>query len=187
MNIRLDVKNMVCNRCIKVVRDELIKHEIDFVRIDLGAIFFDKAISQEDYLNIVNILEKEGLELIEDRDSKVVNQIKTIIIEKIHYQYEKAEHQKISAYLPLKIKMEYTQLSKIFSKTEGRTIENYVIAQKVEKAKELLVYDEMTLSEISYLLNYSSPQHLSRQFKKVTGLTPSEFKKIGERKKLDTI
>lgn len=181
------VKNMVCDRCIKVVRGELMKYNIDFVRIDLGMIYFDHVISAKEKETLMHILKNEGLELLEDREAKIVNQIKSLIIENIHHEKEKPKYQNFSDFLSSKMGIRYAKISALFSITEKRSIENYVIAQKIERAKELLVYNELTLSEISYNLDYSSPQHLSRQFKQVTGLTPTEFKKIGKREKLDTI
>lgn len=181
------VKNMVCNRCIKVVREELNKNKIEFVKVALGKIYFTHHLDSQNKKNIEKILKKEGFELLEDRESKLINQIKSLILSNIHHQQEKSIEQNFSDFLAASLGVEYSQLSKLFSNTEGRSIENYIIAQKIERAKELLIYDELTLSQISYELNYSSPQHLSRQFKQVTGLTPTIFKKIGKRKKLDTI
>ena len=181
------VKNMVCNRCIKVVREELIRNNIDFNHVDLGTIHFDKEISEKEKEKLKIILENEGFELVEDKDAIIVKKIKTIIVQLIHHGKERPAYQNFSEFISLELGMEYSQLSKLFSDIEGNTIEHYIIEQRIERAKELIVYDELTISEISYLLNYSSPQHLSRQFKQITGLTPSVFKSIRERKKLDTI
>ncbi|MGE5944625.1 MAG: helix-turn-helix domain-containing protein, partial [Flavobacteriales bacterium] len=117
----------------------------------------------------------------------IVNSIKTLVVQVVHYEKEKPIHQNFSEFLSTEIGIEYSQLSKLFSEIEGKTIEHFIIEQRIERVKELLIYDELTLSEISYELSYSSPQHLSKQFKQVTGLTPSEFKNIRTRKKLDTI
>ncbi len=178
---------MVCNRCIKVVREELVRHHIDFVRVDLGNIYFDHLVSVEDKNTLKRILKKEGFELIEDREVKIVNHVKALIIESIHHGKEKSISQNFSEYLASNTGVGYSYMSKLFSNIERRTIQNYIIAHKIERAKELLMYNELTLSQISYELNYSSPQHLSRQFKQVTGLTPTDFKEIGGRKKIDTI
>ncbi len=183
----LEVKNMVCNRCIKVIKNELNNNGFEIESIELGKIVFETSISEEDRIKIENILMKEGFELLEDRESKIINQVKTLIINHVHYGREKPYHQNFSDFLSSNIGIDYSAISKLFSIIEGRTIENYIIEQKIERTKELLVYNELTISEISYDLGYSSPQHLSRQFKQVTGMTPTVFKKIGMRKKLDTI
>ncbi len=183
----LSVKNMVCGRCIKVITEELTKHNFEFESIELGKIHFKKPVTGKEKEEIEKILKKEGFELLEAKEEKIINQIKTLIIEHVHYGREKPYYQNFSEFLALNTGMEYSNLSKLFSITERKTIENYIIEQKIERVKELLVYNELTLSEISYDLEYSSPQHLSRQFKQVTGMTPTEFKKIGIRKKLDTI
>jgi AraC-like DNA-binding protein len=186
-NIEIAVKNMVCNRCIKVVKEELLKHKIDFNDVDLGSIYFNRDISEKEKERLKAILEKEGFELVEDKESVIVKTIKTIIVQLIHHGKQKPENQKISEYIASEIGMDYSQLSKLFSEIEGNTIEHYIIEQRIERAKELIVYNELTLSQISYQLNYSSPQHLSKQFKQITGMTPSVFKSIRTRKKLDTI
>ncbi len=185
--IKIAIKNMVCNRCVKVIKDELQKNNIDFVQVELGKIEFNSEVFKTHKEKLKTILEKEGFELIEDYEAIIINQTKSLIIKIIHYKKEKPAYQNFSNFLSENIKVEYSYLSKLFSEIERKTIEHYIIEQKIERAKELLTYNELTLSEISYDLNYSSPQHLSRQFKKVTGLTPTAFKKIGERKKLDTI
>jgi AraC-like DNA-binding protein len=130
-----------------------------------------------------------GFELIDDKKGQLIDDIKTIIIELIHYQREIDEHINFSDYISKEVGYDYSYLSNLFSIVEGTTIEKYIIHQKIEKAKELLVYDELTLSEISWQPGYSSVQHLSRQFKKTTGLTPSHFKKVKEnrRKPLDKV
>ncbi len=185
--IELVVKNMVCSRCIKVVNDELLKNKINFIYVDLGKIYFDMMPSEKEKTVLKILLKKEGFELVEDREAKIINQIKTVIIEHIHHEKEKLMHQNFSESLVLHIGIEYSQMSKLFSEIEGKTIEHYSIEQRIERVKEFIIYDELSLSQISYELNYSSPQHLSRQFKKITGLTPTEFKFIGKRKTLDTI
>ncbi|WP_338358564.1 AraC family transcriptional regulator [Yeosuana marina] len=186
-NFEIGVKNMVCNRCIKVVKDELLKNNIDFNHVDLGTIYFNQEISVTEKDKLKILLEKEGFELVEDKESVIVKKIKTIIVQLIHHGKEKPEYQNFSEFISSEIGMDYSQLSKLFSEIEGNTIEHYIIEQRIERAKELIVYNELTLSQISYQLNYSSPQHLSKQFKQITGLTPSVFKNIRTRKKLDTI
>jgi AraC-like DNA-binding protein len=185
--IEIAVKNMVCNRCIKVVREELTNNNIDVAHVDLGTIYLNQALSETAQQTLVEVLHREGFELVEDREATIVNQIKGLIVKDIHHKKEKEVGQKFSEFLALKIGMEYSNLSKLFSEIVGNTIEHYAIEQRIERAKELLIYNELTLSQISYDLNYSSPQHLSRQFKKITGMTPTVFKEQGKRKKLDTI
>ncbi|MBP0902244.1 helix-turn-helix domain-containing protein [Mariniflexile gromovii] len=183
----LAVKNMVCNRCIKVVKEELIKNNINFSHVDLGTIYFKEDILEVEKEKLKTILEKEGFELVEDKEAVIVENIKSIIVQIIHHGKEKPSFQNFSEFISSEINMDYSQLSKLFSEIKGNTIEHYIIEQRIERAKELIVYNELNLSQISYELNYSSPQHLSRQFKQITGLTPSEFKNIRTRKKLDTI
>lgn len=176
---------MVCNRCIKVVKEELIRNNIDFKQVGFGFIEFNEKFSNINLLK--SVLEKEGFEFVEDYEKSIVSQIKAIIIEDIHHKKNKPLHQNFSNFLSKKLNIGYSQLSKIFSEIEFKTIEQFIIEQKIEKVKELLIYNELSISQISYDLNYSSPQHLSRQFKQVIGLTPTQFKKIGTRRKLDTI
>jgi len=183
----LTVKNMVCNRCIKVVSEELRTNKFNFKSIELGKIVFNEELSEQDILKIDAILKKEGFELLQNKETKIVNEVKSLIINSIHYGKEKPDYQNFSDFIADNIKMDYAYISKLFSEILGKTIEQFIIEQKIERVKELLKYNELTLSQISYELNYSSPQHLSRQFKQITGMTPSAFKKIGFRKKLDTI
>jgi len=185
--IIIAVKNMVCNRCIKVIKDELLKNNIDFVQIELGKIEFNSEAFKPHKEKLKNILKKEGFELVEDKEAIIINKIKALVIKNIHQGEEKPKHQNFSDYLASNIGMDYSFISKLFSEIEGNTIEHYIIQQRIERAKEFIIYNELTLSQISYELNYSSPQHLSRQFKQITGMTPTVFKNNGKRKKLDTI
>ena len=180
---------MVCNRCIKVVRDELSQLGYTIKEIELGEVTLKEALLENDLDQIAQVLSDNGFEIIDDRKSRTINRIKTLIIEFIHYDREKPESMNLSEFLANNIGHDYSYLSNLFSSVEGLTIEKYLIHQKVEKVKELLVYDELSLNEISYQLGYSSVQHLSNQFKKITGLTPSHFKKfkIGKRKPLDRV
>lgn len=177
---------MVCPRCIKVITDELTKNQIHFDEVNLGSIHFREAVNETTLNQIKHILKKEGFELLKDKDRQLINKIKSILIEQIHHSNTKGT-QNISTVLTDAIGMDYSNLSKLFSETEGITIEKYIIHLRIEKVKELLKYGELSLSQISYELNYSSPQHLSRQFKQVTGLTPTQFKTFGQRDTLDTI
>lgn len=173
----LYIKNMVCPRCIKVVREELEKLGIKILNISLGEVETDNDIDQLPLKNINVVLKINGFELIDDRNSKLIEQIKNIIISAIQ-NYEDEDLNKINfpKHISQKVKKDYISLSSLFSKNEGITIEHYIILQKIEKVKEYLKYNELTLSEIAYKLGYSSVQHLSRQFKKNTGLTATEFK-----------
>lgn len=184
----LFIKNMVCNRCIKVVKDELQALNLEPAHVELGEVRFDSHISQEEKVAIEKSLQPLGFELIDDKKSRLIEQIKSIIIDLVHHQDSDIKTN-LSHELSTQLHLDYNYLSNLFSQVEGVTIEKYFIAQKIEKVKELLVYDELSLSEIAFRLNYSSVAYLSNQFKKVTGLTPSHFKKIGEhkRKPLDEV
>lgn len=185
---KLYIKNMVCDRCKMVVKSELEKLGINPSKIDLGEVTLDKPIGQTLIQQVKSILSTLGFELIDDKRSRLIEQIKTLIIELVHYNNNELKIN-LSDYLSQKLHHEYNYISNLFSEVEGTTIEKYFIAQKIERVKELLVYDELTLSEIAFRLNYSSTAHLSSQFKKVTGLTPSHFKEIkaSKRKPLDKV
>ncbi|MDU1892764.1 MAG: AraC family transcriptional regulator [Dysgonomonas sp.] len=185
---KLYIKNMVCNRCIMVVQQQLIKLGIEPTEVKLGTVTFNKDLTPQNIIDIKKDLEPLGFELIDDKRIRIIEQIKNIIIELVH-QNNNSLKTNLSDYITNKVHHDYSYISNLFSDFENTTIEQYFIAQKVERVKELLVYDELSLNEIADLLNYSSPAHLSSQFKKVTGLTPSHFKKIKEqkRKPLDKI
>jgi len=186
--MNLHIKNMVCNRCKMVVKAELKKLGFNPISVDLGKVSIAEKISAIDHSRIAKGLYQFGFELLEDPKAQVSEQIKTTIINLIHYPKEPLM-MNLSAYLSKHLQMEYANLSSIFSEIEHQSIEKFFIAQKIEKAKEMLTYGELTLSQIAYQLNYSSVAHLSSQFKKVTGLTPSAYKvaKHSKRKTLDEI
>ena len=186
--MKVYIKNMVCNRCIMVVKNELEKLGFSPVNLTLGEIELEKEINENEKSIINNHLQTFGFELIDDKKSRMIGQIKTLIIELVHNQNSELTSN-LSDMLSSKLHHDYTYLSNLFSEVEGTTIEKYFIAQKIEKVKELLVYDELSLSEIAFQLNYSSVAHLSNQFKKVTGLKPSHFKtiKAEKRKPLDEV
>ena len=188
MMITLYIKNMVCNRCIMVVKNELEKLGIKPCAISLGEVQLDEAINETEIKTISLVLEKFGFALLDDKKSRIIERIKNIIVELTHYQDEQPKTN-LSDILSNDLKHDYNYLSNLFSKIEGITIEKYYIAQKIERIKELLVDDELSLSEIAFKLNYSSVAYLSNQFKKVTGMTPSYFKNIqsGKRRSLDEI
>ena len=179
---------MVCNRCIMVVQNELDKLGFDVMNIKLGEVMLAKEPTPEEKSNLDKVLIPLGFEIIDDKKSRIIEQIKNIIIDLVHHQDNDIKTN-LSGVLSSKLYYDYNYLSNLFSEVEGTTIEKYFIAQKIEKVKELLVYDELSLSEIAFRLNYSSVAYLSNQFKKVTGLTPSHFKqiKVDKRKPLDSL
>ena len=189
MEKTLFIKNMVCNRCIRVVKEELTNLGLIVKNIELGRVEITGQPESVSNDKIRDVLKENGFELIDDKKSRLIGQIKTIVIEFIHHNKEKAEHINFSDFLSKEVGYDYSYLSNLFSSVEGTTIEKYIINQKIEKVKELLVYDELSLNEIAYEIGYSSVQHLSNQFKKITGLSPTHFKKIKEtrRKPLDKI
>ena len=182
------IKNMVCDRCIMVVQNELEKLGLDAKNIKLGEVILSKEITSLEKENLSKTLEPLGFEVIDDKKGRIIEKIKNIIIDLVHHQDSDVKTN-LSDVLSDKLHHDYNYLSNLFSEVEGTTIEKYFIAQKVEKVKELLVYDELSLSEIAFRLNYSSVAYLSNQFKKVTGLTPSYFKQIRDdkRKPLDKV
>ena len=186
--MQIFIKNMVCNRCIMVVRQEFEKSGIRPLEVNMGEVVLSKSLSESQLRNIDRKLTELGFEILDDKNKKLIEKAKTTLIEKVQ-KGDIEEHFSLSDYLPKKLNKEYTQLSRLFSEVEGITLEQFFILQKIEKVKEWLAYDELTLSEISYRLGYSSVAHLSAQFKKITGLTPSEFKKLGvrHRKSIDNI
>ncbi|QCX54492.1 helix-turn-helix transcriptional regulator [Elizabethkingia sp. JS20170427COW] len=182
------IKNMVCNRCIMVVKSEIEKLGLEVVDIKLGEVKLLNEPSKEQLQHLEKSLVSMGFEMIDDKKTKLIEDIKTSIIQLVHYE-AKEINLKLSDFLSQELNYDYHYLSNLFSEVEGITIEKYLIAQKIERVKELLVYDELSLSEIAYRLHYSSVAYLSNQFKKVTGLSPSHFKKIGKdkRKPLDEV
>lgn len=178
----LFVKNMVCNRCIMAVQSELDKLGVQVDSIRLGEVILHQELTSEEKNKLQTALEKLGFEIIDDKKSRIIGQIKNTIIDLVHHQDNDLKTN-LSELLHSRLHLDYNYLSNLFSEVEGTTIEKYFIAQKIEKVKELLVYDEFSLSEIADRLNYSSVAYLSNQFKKVTGLTPSHFKQIKEEKR----
>jgi AraC-like DNA-binding protein len=174
---------MVCTRCQSVVKSELKKLGLHYSYVDLGESEILEDLTEELNAQLNTALKKSGLELMDDKKSILVERIKTTIIELIHYTDDQIKVN-LSDYLSEKLNYNYTYLSNLFTETKGTTIEKYYLAHRIEKAKELLVYDEMNLSEIAYKLHYSSVAHLSNQFKKMTGLTPSHFKNLKHKKRI---
>jgi AraC-like DNA-binding protein len=175
--MKLYIKYMVCIRCKMVVKSELEKLGLHYKKVDLGEVDIVGEITAQQHDQLKIGLLKSGLELMDDKKAVLIEKIKNVIIEMVHYADEPPKIN-FSDYLSGKLNYDYSYLSNIFSEVTGITIEHYIIAHKIERVKELLLYDELSLSEISYRLNYSSVAHLSNQFKKVTGLTPSYFKAL---------
>jgi AraC-like DNA-binding protein len=174
---------MVSMRCKMAVKAELKKLGLHFIVVDLGEIEIMENISLEirDMLKVA--LHKSGLELMDDKRSILIEKIINIIIEMVHYS-EEMPAVNYSTYISEKLNYDYTYLSNIFSEVKGITIQQFIIIHKIERVKELLLYEELNLTEISYKLNYSSVAHLSNQFKKITGLSPSHFKKVKDKRRL---
>lgn len=181
---------MVCHRCLLAVENILQNSSVKFQSVAVGEIHLVEKISDDQYNMLDSGLMKIGLELINNKMKSIIEKIKQLLIKKARNEVKETESRmNLSTYLSGNLFYEYTYLSSLFSSVEGFTIENYFIQQRIEKAKELLVYNEMTLLAISIELEYSSVAHLSNQFKQVTGLTPSHFRKIGsgKRKMLDLV
>jgi transcriptional regulator, araC family len=182
------IKNMVCNRCILVVTEMLKDLHLTPLKVELGMAIVQEQLQPADRETLKAALEKYGFELIDDKRMRLIEQIRTAIIELVHYE-DNTSKLKLSEYLKEKCHYDYSFLSKLFSEVNGISIEKYYIAQKVERIKELLVYDELSISEIADLLQYSSVAHLSTQFHNVTGMSPSQFKRLKEhgREPLDKV
>ena len=169
---------MVCGRCLQAVSDLLRKHKIAFTSVALGEVVLKEELTTEKKQKLQEDMSAIGFELIDNRKTAIIERIKKSILAYLAGMPESGKI-KLSAYIGGQLKYEYTYLSDLFSSVEGSTIENFFIRQRIEKVKELLVYDQLSLSEIAYELGYSSVHHLSAQFKKITGLTPTHFKKVG--------
>lgn len=179
---------MVCDRCIKSVSAILSSLHIAYDAVLLGEIHLHGDISESKKEKLQQQLHEEGFFLIDNKKTRIIEKIKHLIIERIGKDLDET-NDNLSGFLSAQLHLDYPYLSSLFSSIEGTTIEKYYISQKIEKAKELLVYGELSLSEIAFRLGYSSVQYLSNQFRKITGLTPSHFKKIGaaKRKPLDKV
>lgn len=177
----LYIKYMVSLRCKMMVKEELKKLGLHYVIVDLGMVEILEDTTQEQYQKLKENLAKSGLELLDDKKAILIERIKNVIVEMVHYTDELPKVN-YSDYISEKLHHDYTYLSNIFSDVKGITIQQFIIFHKIERAKELLLYDELNLTEIAYILNYSSVAHLSNQFKKITGLSPSFFKNLKKRK-----
>ncbi|HSI78011.1 MAG TPA: helix-turn-helix domain-containing protein [Lunatimonas sp.] len=170
---------MVSVRCKLIVQQELEKLGIPFLSVELGMVEIKDSLSDQQYGELNLCLKRVGLEILEDKRSILIDKIKNIIIKMVR-SHEELPKSNYSDYVSEKMGYDYTYLSNIFSEEKGITIQQFIIFHKIERVKEMLLYDELSLTEIAYRLNYSSVSHLSNQFKKITGLTPSYFKRLGK-------
>jgi AraC-like DNA-binding protein len=179
--MKLYIKFMVSLRCKMIVKEELHKLGLNFVSLDLGVVETMEDITKTQHDILKASLLRSGLELLDDKKSILIEKIKNVITELIHYSDE-LPHVNYSDYISEKLGYDYTYLSNVFSEVKGITIQHFIITNKIERVKELLLYDELTLTEIAYKLHYSSVAHLSNQFKKITGLSPSFFKQLKQKR-----
>jgi AraC-like DNA-binding protein len=180
--MKLYIKNMVCNRCKMVVKSELEKIGLHPISVELGEVELLQDLAANEKQAVAKNLSLLGFELLDDKISRTIERIKNRIVDLVHHQNEELKTN-LSDYLVEHLMQDYSTLSNLFSEVEGTTIERYFIAQKIEKVKELLTYNELSLTEIAMQLNYSNVAHLSNQFKKTTGFTPTYFKQLKEKKR----
>ncbi|MFM2049227.1 MAG: hypothetical protein RI955_1775 [Bacteroidota bacterium] len=180
--MKLFIKYMVSNRCKMAVKEVLKKLGLHFMLVELGEVEIMEDISIDQRIELKMALQLVGLDLMENKKAVLIEKIKTVIIEMVHHSNEVIKVN-FSHYLSEKLQHDYTYLANLFSEVQGTTIEQFIISHKIERVKELIIYDELNLTEISYQLNYSSVAHLSNQFKKVTGLSPSHFKQLKNKKR----
>lgn len=187
--MKLYIKNMVCDRCKMAVNQILTQLNLEVEQIELGEVIIQQDLDEQTQTILAQKLNDVGFELLDDKRKKIVEKIKNVVIEMIYQADDSVDKITPSFLIAERVGRDYKYLSTLFSEIEGKTIEQYLIFQKIERVKELLVYDELTLSQIADQLHYSSVQHLSNQFKKVMGLTPSRFKELQShtRKALDEI
>ncbi|MFV5691572.1 helix-turn-helix domain-containing protein [Flavobacterium sp. LT1R49] len=181
--MKLYIKNMVCDRCKMVVKSELEKIGIFPISVELGEVEFSGDFKENQKQDLEIKLQLLGFELLEDKTTITIEKVKCLIVNLVHHQNNEIKTN-LSSYLSEQLGQDYNALSNLFSEVQGTTIEHYFIAQKIEKVKELLMYKELTLSEIAIKLNYSDVAHLSNQFKKITGVTPTHFKQLKENNRL---
>ncbi|HZX73812.1 MAG TPA: AraC family transcriptional regulator [Cyclobacteriaceae bacterium] len=181
--MKIFIKYMVSNRCKMAVKEELKKLGLHFIVVDLGEVEIMETMSSSQQEMLKSALLKSGLELMDDKRAVLIEKVKNVITEMIHYTDELPKVN-YSDYISEKLDYDYTYLSNLFSEVKGITIQQFIIINKIERAKELLLYDEHSLTEISYKLHYSSVAHLSNQFKKITGLTPSHYKLMKDKRRI---
>lgn len=184
--MKIYIKNMVCNRCIMAVEAEFEKLGIHPATVELGKVELLEDWNENNKMLLCQRLNELGFEIVEDKTRIIIERIKSQIITLVHHQDLELKIN-LSAYLSQNLSLDYNTLSSLFSETEAETIEHFFIKQKIEKVKELLTYNELSLSEIAYKMNYSDVAHLSNQFKKITGITPTKFKLLdkNERTQID--
>jgi AraC-like DNA-binding protein len=180
--VKLFIKNMVSNRCKMMVKEELKRLGLHFIVVDLGEVEIMEDISSEQREQVKIALLRSGLELMDDKKAMLIEKIKNIIIEMVHHT-DGIIKINFSDFLSEKLNHDYTYLSNLFSEVQGTTIEHFIISHKIERIKELMIYNELNITEIAYKMNYSSVAHLSNQFKKVTGLAPSHFKQLKDKRR----
>ena len=180
--MKLYIKYMVSNRCKMAVKEELKKLGLHFIVVDLGEVEIMETITPEQRESLKASLYDSGLELMDDKRAVLIEKIKNTIIEMIHHSDEMIKTN-FSDYLSEKLNHDYTYLANLFSEVQGTTIEHFIINHKIERIKELIIYDELNITEIAWKMNYSSVAHLSNQFKKVTGLSPSHFKQLKDKRR----
>lgn len=173
---------MVCNHCAEVLKEKLNEANFEVAKIELGELTLSEPVTPEQREQLMSVIKDNGFDIISDQNSQMVEKVKQLIIKSV--RSDEALKTNLSDYLTNHVFKDYQQLSRLFSSVEGKSIERYFILQKIERAKELIVYDEKTFSEIAFDLGYSSQQHFSRQFKKETGLSPSHFKEIKENRRI---
>jgi AraC-like DNA-binding protein len=186
--MKLIIKNMVCPRCITSVEELLKKNDLKTKYVRLGEVELEVEPNKDQLQQLGEDLKSRGFELLDDQKMQLIEQVKNLLIQKVQ-SGNIEDHFSVSKYLGSHIFKDYSSISRLFSEVEGITIEQFLILQKIEKTKEWLIYDEQSLSQVAFNLGYSSTQHLSNQFKKVTGMTPSQFKQLGavHRKPIDGV
>jgi AraC-like DNA-binding protein len=173
---------MVSNRCKMAVKEELKKLGLHFIMVDLGEVEIMENLSGEQREQLKIVLSNEGFELMDDKKAVLIDKIKNAIIEMVH-QSDEMIKVNFSDYLSGKLNHDYTYMANLFSEVQGTTIEQFMISHKIERIKELIIYDELNITEIAWKMNYSSVAHLSNQFKKMTGLSPTQFKQLKDKKR----
>ena len=180
--MKIFIKHMVSNRCKTAVKEELRKLGLHFIVVDLGEVEIMENISTEQREQMKAALLISGFELMDDKKAILIEKIKTAVIEMVHHSDENIKIN-FSDHLSEKLSHNYTYLANLFSEVQGTSIEHFIIAHKIERIKELIIYDELNITEIAWKMNYSSVAHLSNQFKKVTGLTPSHFRQLKDKRR----
>lgn len=180
--MKLFLKYMVSLRCKMLVKSELTRLGLHYKRVELGEAEIEEELSVSKWNELNAALKVSGIELMDNKKSILIEKIKNVIIELVHYSEEQPETN-FSDYLSQKLKHDYTYLANLFSESQGITIEHFLIIHKIERVKELIMYDELNFTEIAWKMHYSSGAHLSSQFRKITGMTPSAFKKIKDKKR----